>query len=160
MSSCSAPKQLPQSHLAVLELNSFNCHYWIGLRASFFPCFLANWTASCLLSPRVASEAARKRWAEQADKGGTMSVNMLQRSEVEDSAEQKLWRAVIASTVEEWVSGPLRRKREAEQFLFSDNKDYRTVCYSAGIDPENLRARLEKIRSREIAEAQARATRN
>ncbi len=89
-----------------------------------------------------------------------MSVTMLQHAEVEETAEQKLWRAVIASTVEEWMSGPLRKKREAEQFLFTDNKDYRTVCYSAGINPENLRARLENIRSREIAEAQARAARN
>jgi len=89
-----------------------------------------------------------------------MSVSMLQGSEVEETAERKLWRAVIASTVEEWVSGPLRQKRAAEQFLFTDNKDYRTVCYSAGINPENLRVRLEKIRSREIAEAQARAARN
>ena len=89
-----------------------------------------------------------------------MSVNMLQRAEVEDSAEQKLWRAVIASTVEEWVSGPLRQKREAEQFLFSDNLDYQTVCYSAGINPENLRCRLEKIRSRQTTEAQALASRN
>jgi len=89
-----------------------------------------------------------------------MSVNMLQRSEVEDSAEQKLWRAVIASTVEEWVSGPLRRKREAEQFLFSDNHDYRTVCFSAGINPEDLRGHLEKIRARQIIEAQAFVSRN
>ena len=89
-----------------------------------------------------------------------MSVTMLQNAEVEETAEQKLWRAVIASTVEEWVSGPLRKKREAELFLFNDNHDYRTVCYSAGINPENLRARLEKIRSREASEAQARASRN
>jgi hypothetical protein len=85
---------------------------------------------------------------------------MLQSAEAEETAVQKLWRAVIATTVEEWVSGPLRQKREAEEFLFSDNQDYRTVCYSAGINPENLRARLEKIRSREMAEAQARASRN
>ena len=69
-----------------------------------------------------------------------MSVTMLQSAEVEETAEQKLWRAVIATTVEEWVSGPLRQKREAEQFLFSDNQDYRTVCFSAGINPEDLRA--------------------
>jgi hypothetical protein len=85
---------------------------------------------------------------------------MLLNTEVEETAEQKLWRAVIATTVEGWVSGPLRRKREAEQFLFSDNQDYQTVCFSAGINPGNLRARLEKIRSREISEAQARASRN
>ncbi len=89
-----------------------------------------------------------------------MSVSMLRRAEVEETAEQKLWRAVIASTVEEWVGGPLRQKREAEQFLFSDNHDYRTVCYSAGINPEDLRGRLEKIRSRQITEAQALALRN
>jgi hypothetical protein len=89
-----------------------------------------------------------------------MSVTMLQNTEVEETAEQKLWRAVIASTVEEWVSGPLRKQREAEQFLFTDSKDYRTVCYSAGINPENLRGRLEKIRSRQITEARDRASRN
>jgi len=85
---------------------------------------------------------------------------MLQIAEVEETAEQKLWRAVIASTVEEWVSGPLRRKREAEKFLFSDNQDYRTVCYSAGINPEDLRGRLEKIRARQTAEVHALAWRN
>ena len=91
-----------------------------------------------------------------------MSVKMLENEEVgvDDTAVQRLWRAVIASTVEEWVNGPLRRKREAEQFLFDDNKDYRTVCFSAGINPEDLRGRLEKIRSRQIAEAQVFASRN
>ena len=89
-----------------------------------------------------------------------MSVTMLQSVEIDESAVQKLWRAVIATTVEEWVNGPLRQKREAEQFLFSDNQDYRTVCFSAGINPENLRARLEKIRSRQTAEAQTRTSRN
>ena len=70
--------------------------------------------------------------------------------EVEEAAEHRLWRAVIASTVQEWVNGPLRRKREAEQFLFEDDQDYRTVCYSAGINPDNLRQKLEKIRSRHV----------
>jgi hypothetical protein len=89
-----------------------------------------------------------------------MSVTMLQSAVAEETAEQKLWRAVIATTVEEWVNGPLRQKREAEKFLFCDNHDFHTVCYSAGINPENLRDRLEKIRSRQIAGAQAAASRN
>jgi hypothetical protein len=67
-----------------------------------------------------------------------------------EQPEQRLWRAVIASTVQEWMRGPLRMKREAEKFLFLDVKDYRTVCFSAGLDPSNLRERLEKIRSREV----------
>jgi hypothetical protein len=89
-----------------------------------------------------------------------MSASMLHSVEAEESAEQKLWRAVIASTVEEWVSGPLRRKREAEKFLFNNDQDFRTVCFSAGINPEDLRGRLEKIRSRQNTEAQALASRN
>lgn len=83
-----------------------------------------------------------------------MPATMVHNAEVEESAVQKMWRAVISSTVEEWVNGPLRRKREAEQYLFSDSKDYRTVCYSAGINPENLRNRLEKARSVQTAKAQ------
>jgi len=74
---------------------------------------------------------------------------MVHDSEQQEIPEQKLWRAVIASAVEEWVHGPLRRKREAERFLFQDEKDYRDVCCSAGIDPVSLRARLLKIRSSE-----------
>jgi hypothetical protein len=85
---------------------------------------------------------------------------MLRSAEVEETAVEKLWRAVLASTVEEWVNGPLRQKREAEQFLFCDDHDYRTVCYSAGINPEHLRSRLEKIRSRQAADAATRASRN
>jgi hypothetical protein len=80
--------------------------------------------------------------------------------EDQEISEQKLWRAVIASTVEEWMRGPLRRQREAEQFLFHDDNDYRTVCFSAGIDPGDLRDRLQKIRLRTNAEAVARASRN
>jgi hypothetical protein len=81
-------------------------------------------------------------------------------NEDHEIAEQKLWRAVIASTVQEWVQGPLRRQREAEQFLFHDQKDYRTVCYSAGINPENLRDRLHKIRARTAAEAHVQVSKN
>jgi hypothetical protein len=78
--------------------------------------------------------------------GEYMQDNMNCNSDHLDIPEQRMWRAVIASTVAEWVNGPLTKKREAEQFLFHDQHDYRTVCFSAGINPETLRARLEKIR--------------
>ena len=84
-----------------------------------------------------------------------MSATMTTDVAVQETAEQNLWRAVIVRTVEEWISGPLRRKREAEEFLFRDNQDYRTVCYSAGINPEDLRRRLERIRTRSITDLQA-----
>jgi hypothetical protein len=76
-----------------------------------------------------------------------MAMNMEQSTDHQETAEQILWRAVIASTVEEWMHGQLRRKREAEEFLFQNDKDYNIVCVSAGIDPQNLRERLRKIRA-------------
>ncbi|HVA93829.1 MAG TPA: hypothetical protein VNI36_02910 [Candidatus Dormibacteraeota bacterium] len=87
-------------------------------------------------------------------------VHNTQETENQESPELRLWRAVIASTVDEWVHGPMTKKREAEQYLFDDDHDYRTVCSSAGIDPENLRTRLMKIRARQSAETLAAASRN
>src|ERR1700688_372603 len=66
------------------------------------------------------------------------------------TAEKNLWRAVIARTLEEWVCGPLRYSRKAEQFLFHDDKDFQAVCSSAGMDPISLRRRLKAIRARGI----------
>src|ERR1700732_315105 len=66
------------------------------------------------------------------------------------TAEERLWRAVIARTLEEWVRGPLRYSRIAEEFLFHDNKDFLSVCSSAGMDPLRLRKKLESIRTRAL----------
>ena len=69
------------------------------------------------------------------------------------TAEQRLWRAVIAKTLEEWMNGPLRYSRIAEQFLFHDNKDFLSVCSSAGMDPGSLRKKLQSVRARVLQEA-------
>ena len=61
----------------------------------------------------------------------------------EQAPEHRLWRAVIARKVEEWVSGPLRRRRDAEAFLFDDETDFRIVCDAAGRDQDRLRSRLQ-----------------
>src|SRR3984893_4074433 len=66
------------------------------------------------------------------------------------TAEERLWRAVIARTLEEWVRGPLRYSRIAEEFLFHDNKDFLSVCSSAGMDPRSLREKLLSIRTRVV----------
>jgi hypothetical protein len=68
------------------------------------------------------------------------------------TGEERLWRAVIAKTLEEWVRGPLRYSRMAEEFLFINDKDFFAVCSSAGMDPRNLRERLQTIRKRLIQE--------
>jgi hypothetical protein len=67
-------------------------------------------------------------------------------SNIEVIAEQRVWTAVIARTVEEWVSGPLRSQREAESYLFNDEKDFPAVCRSAGLDPQTLRRKLSKLK--------------
>lgn len=66
------------------------------------------------------------------------------------TAEEKLWRAVIAKSLEEWIAGPLRYSRIAEEFLFDDNFDFHAVCSSAGMDPNHLRRRLKVLRARGI----------
>jgi hypothetical protein len=66
------------------------------------------------------------------------------------TAEERLWRAVITKTLEEWICGPLSFSRKAEEFLFEDKKDFKAVCSSAGMDPERLRKRLKTIRARGI----------
>jgi len=60
--------------------------------------------------------------------------------------EHRLWSAVILTTVQEWLSGPLRLSRRAEQYLFHDEKDFRIVCESAGMDPGRLRGQLGRMR--------------
>jgi hypothetical protein len=83
---------------------------------------------------------------EKRNDWGDFTMSIFEQGDVEEVPEQKLWRAVIASTVQEWVSGPLRTKREAETFLFGNSQDFRTVCFSAGINPDNFRVRLQKYK--------------
>jgi hypothetical protein len=61
-------------------------------------------------------------------------------------AESRLWQAVIVSTIQEWIHGPLRLKRQAEDYLFGDNSDFPAVCQSAGMDAVRLRAKLTRLR--------------
>ncbi len=63
-----------------------------------------------------------------------------------ETPEHRLWTAVIAKTVEEWMSGPSRRQQEAEHFLFNDEKDFPLVCQSAGMDPGALRSKLNRFK--------------
>jgi hypothetical protein len=63
-------------------------------------------------------------------------------------SEKRLWQAVLLTTIQEWMWGPLRRQRQAEQYLFQDQKDFQAVCKSAGMDPDQLRAKLQRLRGR------------
>ena len=60
--------------------------------------------------------------------------------------ESRLWQAVIVSTIQEWIHGPLRLIRQAEDYLFRDDSDFPAVCQSAGLDVVSLRAKLSRLR--------------
>src|SRR6266481_2864913 len=74
----------------------------------------------------------KQRQQIQDNPGGPMFERSVFHNRNHGTAEQRLWRAVIAKTLEEWMNGPLRFSRIAEEFLFYDNKDFVSVCSSAG----------------------------
>lgn len=67
-------------------------------------------------------------------------------ADLDQTSIERVWLAVITDAIQEWMHGPLSKSRLAEQYLFSDQKDFPLVCNSAGLDVDNLRARLEKLR--------------
>lgn len=62
------------------------------------------------------------------------------------AGEQRIWLAVIARTVEEWVGGALRNQMEAEEYLFKDSSDFSSVCAAAGLDAGALRSKLLRLK--------------
>jgi hypothetical protein len=79
-----------------------------------------------------------------------MGRRMALATESKTTAETLLWRGVIARTIQDWLSKPLRRKREAERYLFENSADLSSVCSSAGIDVGRLRTRLNMMRGRTL----------
>jgi hypothetical protein len=75
-----------------------------------------------------------------------MATNAVVLAEPPADPEKRLWQAVIVTAIQEWISGPLRSKRQAEEYLFQDQKDFPSVCQSAGMDADRLRAKLNRLR--------------
>jgi hypothetical protein len=65
--------------------------------------------------------------------------------------ETRLWQAVVLSAVEDWMSGGLTTKREAEAYLFHDQVDFPVVCESAGLNLNRMRSRLKRLREQTVA---------
>ncbi|HXQ26640.1 MAG TPA: hypothetical protein VN822_09560 [Candidatus Acidoferrales bacterium] len=75
-----------------------------------------------------------------------MATNALVLNQPAADPEKRLWQAVIVTAIQEWISGPLRSKRQAEEYLFQDQRDFPAVCQSAGMDASRLRAKLNRLR--------------
>jgi hypothetical protein len=73
----------------------------------------------------------------------------------ETAGEVRLWQAVVVRAIEDWVSGPLRQRRQADTYIFGEHTDFAVVCQSAGLGADDLRARLSRIRSRDSHEEHA-----
>jgi hypothetical protein len=68
------------------------------------------------------------------------------------TTENLLWRGVIARTIQDWISAPLRSRREAEGYLFENSADLSFVCGLAGINVGYLRKCLNRVRGRTMRE--------
>ena len=59
--------------------------------------------------------------------------------------ERRLWTAVLIQAVDDWRQGTLRKRREAQRFLFDDQANLSRVCAGAGLDPDRFSCKLLKI---------------
>ena len=124
------------------EQNRANC-----LKCFFNPLFLFGFDGAVVLYLHTPPHSAEQNFELGAK---TMFKSSVLHIQDQGTAEERLWRAVITKTLEEWMCGPMSFSRKAEQFLFEDKKDFKAVCSSAGMDPERLRKRLMTIRARGI----------
>jgi hypothetical protein len=61
-------------------------------------------------------------------------------------SERRLWTAVLLQALEDWKSTNMRRKAEAEKFLFQSGPDFAKVCVSAGLAPDSVITKLERMK--------------
>ena len=65
------------------------------------------------------------------------------------SADQRLWRHVLLNAFEDARLGQSDRKSsiykmEAHEWIAADSKDFQTICWWSGWDPEEVRGRYRK----------------
>lgn len=65
----------------------------------------------------------------------------------EQLAERRLWTAVLLQALEDWKSTNLRRKKEAEEFIFKSGPDFSKVCLAAGLTPDSVLIRLQRMKA-------------
>ena len=79
----------------------------------------------------------KKNWQYETNAQSTVTEEVI--------GDRRLWTAVLASAVEDWRTGSLRRRRNAQEFLFDNAADFQTVCARAGVEPASFQTRLRKL---------------
>jgi len=91
-------------------------------------------------------QAKTRNTGELMEATNTQALPCTQNAVTEDLiGANRLWTAVIVKAVEDWRMGSLRARREAQKFLFEDDRDFFQVCASAGLDPALFRSKLLKV---------------
>lgn len=62
-------------------------------------------------------------------------------------SERRLWSAVLLQALEDWKSPNMRRRSEAEKFFFDSEKDFIKVCQGAGLEPNYVLGKLQKMKT-------------
>ena len=77
-------------------------------------------------------------------------------NETQQCAEQRLWRHVLVNAFSESKIPTSDRKSsiykmEAHEWIIKDNKDFSTICWWSGWDPEDVRRQyLKALRSGDV----------
>jgi hypothetical protein len=58
---------------------------------------------------------------------------------------RRLWTAVLLQALDDWKSSNIRLKTSAERFFFQSSTDFSQVCRSAGLAPESVVSRLQRM---------------
>jgi len=61
-------------------------------------------------------------------------------------AEHNLWVAILLQALEDWQTGSLRRRKDAERFFFHCERDFAAVCRGAGLDPGAVLGKLQGMK--------------
>lgn len=101
----------------------------------------AQWPSKCYLHRRWAFRYHARLEAPMYQAIQDLPVS-------ESATETRLWLAVVTDAVQDWMHGPLRVRREAEEYLFHDERDFPELCERAGLNASLLRAKLIRARAR------------
>ena len=106
-----------------------------------------------LLQSRTQISKDCGRRTEEMNTGTIMNMQiyaqeskaMSDRSE-QPVGERNLWVAILLQALEDWHTGTLRRRQDAERFFFKCERDFAAVCRGAGLDPATVVGKLQGMK--------------